>query len=132
MDLYQSILPSGRGVRFRLLTPKQHDSALLTAAQVCGADASAAQLRVHQMHECIKLMVHSVTKDVLPAAGLSADVPWSKINPAILEMPGDLSYDTLFGAKDAEALTHLFRTYHELSKVEAEAIVGKVQPVSVD
>ena len=134
MDLYQTILPSGRGVRYRLLTPTQHDDTLLKAAQLCGKDATNAAVGLCRMREAIKCMLHSVTAEKLKGLEELAAAKWLPLDAAKLEgvREAGLSYDALFNARDDAALSHIFRSNHELSQIEADAIVGKAQPVSVD
>ena len=131
MDIFQVILPSGYGVRFRLLTPHEHDDTLVDAARITGKDAIPSEIRTVQMREAVKRMLVARTKSPLKSADELATCVWTPLNTKDLEMDGTLHFDKLFGAKDAEALLHLFRTYHELTSKEAEDIVGKVQPVSV-
>jgi hypothetical protein len=56
---------------------------------------------------------------------------WLELTSQVLTLPGDYQYDRLFTAKDDATLSLLYTRYHELTRDEAEAIVGKVQPVSV-
>lgn len=137
MDILQFLLPNGRGVRFRLLSPSEHDSAVEAAGAAVGSAsdslAGKVAMRNAQTRECIKRMLHSVTKKT----GLAADdltkpeTAWVELTAQALALPGEHQYDKLFGAKEDAILSHLYTRYHELTRDEAEAIVGKVLPVSV-
>jgi hypothetical protein len=137
MDLFQTILPSGRGVRYRTLTPTERDDVLLKATQLCGKDATNAEVGIRRLHEQVVAMLHSVTTNDTKTAPIKkveelATAKWEKLDVSKLTVPGPLSYDTLFNAKDDAALGYIFNAGHDLSKDEADAIVGKAQPVSVD
>lgn len=134
MDLYQVVLPSGTGVRFRLLTPVEHDAALTDAATAAGVGATVLAIRTSQMRESLKRMLHSCTRKKVASMEELAqlkDTDWVPLNQGLLQLPGEFQYDKLFSSKDDGALGMLYSRYHELTRDEAEAIVGKVQPVSV-
>ena len=136
MDLYELLLPNGRGVRFRLISPSEHDEASVAAGNIVGtaADTYAAKIamRQAQLRECTKRMLYSVTA----RSGLTLeDLPkpetqWKTLSSQDLVLPGEWQYDKLFGAKEDAILTSLYTRYHELTREEAESIVGKVRTVS--
>lgn len=132
MDLTQTILPSGRGVRYRTLSPTERDAILLKATQLCGKDATNAEVGITRMREQVKAMLHSVTQAKIAKVEDLTAAKWDALTPESLTMPGKLQYDALFNAKDDAALGYIFNAGHDISKDEADAIVGKAQPVSVD
>lgn len=134
MDLLQVHLPSKRAARFRLLTPTEHDEILLKAATLAGPSGSVAAIRTSQVRESLKAMLHSCTRKLVESLEEAARLEkseWVELNAQVLTIPGDFQYDRAFTAKDDMVLSHLYTRYHELTKDEAEAIVGKVQTVSV-
>ena len=129
---------SGRGVRFRVLTPSQHNAAAYAAASQAGKECTYVELRHMEFREGIKAMLVEVTEPGLVGENaLQGDVKWTKLDAEKLEMPGPLQYDRkdgvgLFTAKDIMVLVGMYKRFHEVSEAEVEDIAGKAVKVSVD
>lgn len=135
-QIYQALLDAngctGRGVRFKHLTPSERDTMSRKAATLAGKEATIYDLRMLEFREGVKAMLHSVTRETSLTFEQAQAGAWQKLDAHSLEMPGELNYDTLFNAKDDAVLTALYRRAHEVSVAEIEAIAGKALPVSVD
>lgn len=122
---------SGRGVRLRQLEPQEIDTAFRSAAKTAGTEATLADIRVLEQHECVLRMIVEVTEK----AGLDTldGAKWRK--PTVQELEDDagpMRFGRLFTAKDTALIRRLYRDWHQLSEAEIEAIAGKAQEVSVD
>ena len=122
---------SGRGVRFKVLDPYEHDAITLDAAKVVGMEGTMIELRKLEWKMGVKRMIVAVTKD----GGykdtddlISKEAAWRKMTVKDL----DEEYNKLFTAKDDQFLCAMFRQYHEVSEDELQAISGKARTVSVD
>lgn len=105
----------------------------MKAATAVGQGATAAAMRIAHVHEALKLMLRAATRKTVPSMDVAnaPETQWVDLNPQLLELGGELQYDRLFTSKDDAVLNHLYSHYHELTKAEGDAIVGKVQQVSV-
>jgi|SRR6478735_289675 len=122
---------SGRGVRLRQLEQPELDAAFRTAAKLAGAEATMADVRVIEQHECVLRMVLEVTEK----GGLATleGAAWRKVTQQELEdEEGRYRFGKLFTAKDTAFLRRIHRDWHQLSEAEVEAISGNGLPVSVD
>ncbi|WP_438029016.1 hypothetical protein [Sorangium sp. So ce233] len=122
---------SGRGVRLRQLDQPELDAAFLSAAKVAGAEASMADIRVREQHDCVLRMILEVTekRDLETLDGAA----WRKVTHQELEdEEGSHRFSKLFTAKDTAFLRRMYREWHNLSEAEAEAIAGNGLPVSAD
>lgn len=123
---------SGRGVRLRQLEPQEIDAVFRSAAKTAGTEATLADIRILEQHECVLRMIVEVTEK----AGLDVlgpDTKWRKCTVAELDdEDGTHRFGKLFTAKDTALLRRFYRDWHQLSENEIEAIAGKAQEVSVD
>lgn len=115
---------SGRGVRFRILSPLEDDQLELDAAKELPQGGSLLELRIIRYREAIKRMLVAYTEPGLTSEQL-ATAKWIKPDPSVLET----DWGKIFGPRDDKFLVELYRHYHEVSKDEVEQIVGKVLDV---
>ncbi len=130
MKCFQTLLTksptSGRGVRYRLLSPSERDQVLFNAARAAGADASRQEMAVYAAREGAKAMLVAITDT---AVKTMAGAAWSKVTPEILTLPGKLCYDSIFSAKDDEILCGLYQHNHGVSQEDIEEISSKAEEV---
>lgn len=130
-DLYQLLLPSGRGVRVVELTPTEKDSFTRNAARMVDKGATVADFKLSELREGVMGMIKQVTLGKYKnQEELVATQPkeWKDVDGLDLAQ----YYDTYFTAKDDHVLTIFYRRLHEVSAEEIEMIVGKAQTVSGD
>jgi len=132
MKQFIVLLPSGRGVKFRRLKPSEVDDVSLKAAKTVDKDASGLEFRYATLREGVRAMLTATTKKSSfkkPEELLAEGVEWEPLDLAKL-LDG---YDDYFGnPKDDAILAEIYKTEHEVTKQEVEAILGKVLPVSED
>ena len=127
-DFYQYLLPSGRGVRVKELSPSKKDHVTKNAAKLSGKDASVVDFRMCELHEGVVAMLSEVTVDKGLGDLLLPEVKWKSTNPGDL----DDNYDSYFSSKDDTVLSNIYRKLHEVTFDELEAISLKVQMVTKD
>jgi len=131
VDYYQYLLPSGRGIRLKELSPSVKDKVTKNAAKLAGKDSSIVDFRMIELHEGVVAMLKEVTinKEYKSQEDLlSADVKWKNVNSSDL----DEKYDEYFTSKDDTVLSNIYRKLHEVSMDELESISLKVQLVTKD
>jgi hypothetical protein len=130
MKCFQTLLnkspTSGRGVRYRLLSPSERDQVLFNAARAAGADATRQEMAVYAAREGAKAMLVAITD--VPVKTM-AGAAWSKVTPEILTLPGKLCYDSIFTSKDDEILCGLYQHNHGVSQEDIEEISSKAEEV---
>lgn len=130
-DLYQYLLPSGRGVRLTELSPTEKDESERSVARELGKDAAFGDFTLSAIRAGIVRMVRFVSKDKgykKPEELLDSKVSWVEVDLGDM----DENYDKYFSAKDDSVLSHIYRKLHVASMDDIEAIVGKEQMVSTD
>lgn len=130
-DVYQVLLPSGRGVRVVELLASEKDKVMRDSAALVGKDASMMDFKLEEIRNGICSMVKEITsvKTYKTADELNADdVKWQSLS----KMDVVDNYDEYFSAKDDLVLSSLYRRFHEVSSDDIEAIAGKAQKVSKD
>lgn len=134
MDCYQILLhldpTSGRGVRYRMLSPEERDEVLFKSAKLAGDVNDRQKLAVFTAREGVKSMLVAVTKQRGLRSLNSAD--WHKVTMESLTLPGEWEYNKIFTAKDDEILSGIYMKLHNASREEVEMIAGKAQKVSMD
>ena len=157
-EVYQHVLPSGRGVRVKRLRPRERDQLFLDAATEAGEDATGLEIRFKEVRlGCLRTLVQ-VTKtadykartetvtnedgkpekrvtgamDALVAADQEATAKGGSIWKDISLKTIEDDYDEFFTARDDAALNRIFRLAHELSQADLDMIVGKELAVSTD
>ena len=120
---------SGRGVRYRVLSPEEKDSLLATAAALVGPNATYPELNARHAVECVKRMLVAVTRkaELGSLDGLGAG-DWVPLNDAMLAgMPGQEAwrFEKLFTAKDVGVLRTIYRRIHEVTEADVDEIEGK-------
>ncbi len=131
VDLNQYLLPSGRGVRVKELSPSAKDIVTKKAAKLSGKDASIVDFRMCELHEGVVAMLKEVTvnRDCKTVEDLlSKEVKWKDVNYSDL----DEKYDEYFSSKDDTVLSNIYRKLHEVTFDELESISLKVQTVTRD
>lgn len=120
---------SGKGVRFKVLGPTEHEKLSIDAAKNVGSEATMLELKKLEWSMGVRRMITEVTvgtgyrsQDAL----LDPEVKWKKVTTQDL----DANYEEWFTAKDHAVLCEQFRTHHEVSMDELKAISGKVLEVS--
>lgn len=145
-DYTQICLPSGRGVRYKLLTPTECDQVLANAATSLTDDASMIQLRQTENRLGVEEMVMEFTKETglkqytVPA---TKDKDGKEVKPAevvdellaatfipFVKGPGGTSYDSIFSTKDHAVLCAIYQREHGISQSEVMAIMGKAKKVA--
>lgn len=123
-DLQQTRLPSGRGIRFKLLMPSQCDKVLKFAAEQITGESTQIEYRRILGRTGAEAMITEVTeKKFLSSAALKApDVKWLPFAAA--------DYEKWFrNPKDHEGLCDLYFALHHVNAMESQAIVGESTPV---
>ena len=126
----------GRGVQFEELPATVVEECSLDAAKFVDPGDSVMKLMQLEAREGVVRMLRAVTKK----AGLTPQQflqlkpeDWEPVNLQKLRVPGEYSYDAVFGsARDHAALVNLYRSYHVPSKDDIESIVGKAVPVATE
>lgn len=123
---------SGRGVRYRTLSPEEKDSLLATAASLVGPNAFMAELNARHAVECVKRMVVAITRknELATLDGLGAG-DWVSVNDAMLAGLGtdQWKFEKIFTAKDVGVLRSIYRRLHEVTEADLDDIEGKAIPV---
>ena len=137
--LYQLALSlpdcSGRGVRFSLLSPADHDDVMLQAAKKVGQEASILELKKAEWRDGVMRMVKEVTVQTdcfSQESLLRPEVKWRKVSYVELEMDFNEADEDkrLLNAKDWMVLSEIYRTKHDVNLDEIKLIQGKVLAVS--
>lgn len=130
-DVYEVLLPSGRGARLVELLPSEKDKVMRDSASLVGKDASMMDFKLEEIRNGVCTMIKELTttkghksSDELRAEGIK----WREVS----KMDIVDNYDEYFTAKDDLVLSSLYRRFHEVSMDEIDAIAGKVQKVSKD
>jgi hypothetical protein len=126
---------SGRGVRLRALTPTQVDALLERAATLVGKDATVLDVKLAEWREGVKEMLVAVTKAGAltdPNALQDPATAWEPLDTRKIETVDGWGMDALFTARDMNFLIEVYKRFHEVTKDEIEAIVGKAVKVSAD
>lgn len=135
MECYEILLSipptSGRGVRYKLLSPTERDEVLLRAATISDGGNDKNRLALSSTKEGVKSMLVAVTKES-SLKDLKNGCSWEKLNLEKLGLPGTFEYDKLFTAKDDEILCGIYQRNHGASATEVDMIAGKAQMVSMD
>ena len=126
---------SGRGVRFSLLSPADHDDVMLQAAKRIGPEGSLIELKKAEWREGVMRMVKEVTVNTdcfSQEALLRPEVKWRKVTYVDLEADFNESDEDkrLLQPKDWAILTEMYRSKHDVSLDEVKLIQGKVLAVS--
>jgi hypothetical protein len=125
---------SGRGVKFKTLTPAERDRVSVVAAQCIGKDATNLEYSVKQTQELVQRCIVAVTaKDGYTDMDQMLDegTEWTNVQQADLcNQLGPLFFAKLFTAKDDDILSRIITSLHVASKDEVDAIVGKALTVS--
>lgn len=150
-DWIAIVLPSGRGLRYALLSPTQVDNVMLAAAKTLTPSASTRiDLDTAELKFGVTTMVKQVSRDrltkkrseaVLAADGVTviepAKVDYDVKDPAIQwddfnygGVHDDPAYNKLFTARDHEALKGIYRREHTTTAMDVDAIMGKAVPVA--
>ncbi len=120
---------SGRGVRFRMLKPKQKRASDAVAATKVDKDASIQEFVAMRLLEGVRSFITEITlKANLPTLfPESGEVEWKKVSYVDLAHGGDCDIDSgeLFTALDVEFLEGLYRMYHEPSQEQVKTILGE-------
>lgn len=128
--LFQTLLPgTGRGLKFRGLPPREHDTLMTEAGKLVGKDSSMIELKRKEWSLGVQKFIHSVTVEdgFKTSDDLRAEaVKWRRVT----EQDLDSNFDEWFDAKDYAMMLDLFRQHHEISQDEVAAISGKVLEVS--
>lgn len=128
---------SGRGVRFKFLSPKEKRTSDAFAMRNLATDATTAEYFDARLYEGAKSFLVEVTEQhglptLFPAEG--GIVPsWRRVNYTELSSPeSELNFDTggLFTPADVEALQGLYRMYHEPSAATVQKLMGEAKPVA--
>jgi hypothetical protein len=148
-DLQAIVLPSGKGIRFCDLTPKQLDDVLLAAAKSMPVEGTIAELTLVEAKFGLEVMLQEITKgqcamvDVL-IDELDADkkptgkrIPsgekvfnvndpsnvWEKFDPD--------HYDRhITSGRDHSVLKAMYHVRSKSNPMEIHAILGKAVPVA--
>jgi hypothetical protein len=130
MKCYQTLLSksptSGRGIKYRLLSPSERDEVLFKAARVAGPEATRQEMAVLSAREGAKAMLVAITDG--PVKTLTG-ASWLKCDLESLNMPGKLDYNGIFSAKDDEILCGLYQHNHGVSQEDIEEISSKAEEV---
>lgn len=137
-DRWVVLLPSGRGIKFRHLTPREKDNATERAALQTDKDTPAVTFVNLQLRESVACMVCAVTEEkLLDDKGhlahdriLAPETKWRDVSAQDLESEGDYAYDNLFSAKDDAVLCAIYKREHEVTEGELTAIMGKAARAS--
>lgn len=120
---------SGRGVRYRPLSPEEKDQAFAIAAGLVTPTSSFGELNSRTGTEAVKKMLVAVTRkgELATLEGLGAG-DWVPVNGQVLEgMSGSehLRFEKLFTAKDVATLRTIYRRLHEVTEADVDEIEGK-------
>lgn len=151
-DLQAMVLPSGIGIRFCDLTPKQLDDVLLAAAKSLPADGTNIELALIETRLGIEVMLQEITRGLCAKVDvmveeLDAPAPAGKPTGKMVasgEKVFDLNAPTnvwvpfakdeyaqsIKSAKDHTVLKSLYQTRSKANPLEVMAILGKVIPVA--
>ncbi len=134
MDVSQILLSatncSGRGVRYKLLTPSERERVQLNAGKHVGPDTTILELRNLENRFGVQAMIVAYTKQTGfkdESKLMVENVVWQNTDAMELED----QYNKLFTAKDDAVLCRVYQKNHEVSESEVDAIMGKSIQVSV-
>lgn len=115
---------SGRAVRVESLDFAQVSQNLDDAVKFISEGATYAQLKKKEWALGITQFVKEISDPCVDP--MDPSVKWKKVTVADFEE----GFGKFFSTKDMMALEAIYRDYHDLSKEELDAIVGKVKPVA--
>jgi hypothetical protein len=124
---------SGRGVRFRLLSPEEKRKSDGFAADKVGPQASGVDYFNMRLHEGMKSALTAVTEKYGLSDPFADDVKWQDVNYTMLSTPGgdwNLESGDVFTPADIEILTGLYRLHHEPSQLALAQIMGEAKAVA--
>lgn len=124
---------SGRGVRFRLLSPEEKRKSDAVAADKVGPSASGVDYFNARVYEGMKSALMAVTEKHSLTDPFAEDVKWLDVDYTALSTHGsDLNLESggVFMPADIEILTGLYRLYHEPSSVALAQIMGEAKAVA--
>jgi len=112
---------SGRGVRYRILTPSELDRNEITAAKTLDDAFTRAEYQVEvQRLGCVQMIVAYTDEGVTE----TQTAKWTTASAATL----DTQWDSVFCTKDSGVLRAIFQREHGVSKDEVDAILkGKAE-----
>ncbi len=127
--MYATLLPapglSGRGIRYRTLSPSERDEVILKASVLCKGNDDPRAFALFQAREGIKAMLVAVSKrsgiekrEELPLK----DDEYETLTAEKLELDERLRYDRLFSVRDDEVLVGIFNRLHGVKQAEVDAI----------
>jgi hypothetical protein len=112
---------SGRGVRYRILSPSELDRNEITAAKTLDDGFTRAEYQVEVQRLGVVQMIVSYTDGSVQDPQTAK---WTPANSALL----DTQWDSIFCTKDSGVLRAIFQREHGVSKEEVDAILkGKAE-----
>lgn len=118
---------SNRVVRFRTLDLDEVNKLNEIASKLAGEDATGRQIYRLQHQHALFSMVYEVsepTDDPNPQKG------WKKTSYDGFQVPGPLSWSSLFTTKDTAVLEAEYSKWHEIPTSIVDMLSGKAIPVS--
>lgn len=124
---------SGRGVRFKLLSPKEKRASDSLAAEKVGPSASGVDFFNMRLYEGMKSSLLAVTERAHLEDPFAPDVKWQDVDYSMLSTPGhdwEIESGNVFTPSDIETLCALYRLHHEPSQIAVAQIMGEAKAVA--
>lgn len=141
MDLFETVLPSGIGIRFRLLRPSEGDRVLDAAQAGLSAGISEILWQRIKSREGAKAMLVYVTRGIVDQTPVPAPEGSPKgTAPTMPAIPEDAwvkwdpeTYEEKFcDPRDDAGLRYAYVHHHEIGPSEVAGIMGKERRVTKD
>jgi len=116
---------SGRGVRYRVLKPKEIDHHEIEAGKAVGKEGTIAEYNVEVKRMGLAAMVCEYTAPGLKEIG---GAQWTKATAEQL----DTGWDDIFNTKDTSILREIYNVEHGTSRVEVDDILAGKAEVLAD